>query len=184
MNEINIALFLASIVFIMWIISSILFSIKKKKGIISLILCLIFTFFSGYYFYLVFYVKPLMKSFEKYSQIEKLMIKPNLEKSKNEIFLILQINNDYIKVGVGDEIEVKKNTQFIIKDIEGMDKEGLKVNFIGFVGNKKYNDGQDIGYKINYKDIRKDKAIEKDKYEIVIKKDDKKVGSVFIKFVD
>lgn len=185
-NEFNISLFLISIVFIMWILSSILFNIKRKKGIISLILCLIFTFFVSYYIYLIFYEKPIITTFEKYEETNKIVIRPKIGETKvnNEIFLILQINDDYIKVGLGDEIEVKKNTSFIISDIEGMDKENVKINLIGFVGNTKYNDGQDIGYKINYKDLRKDKAIGKNKYEIEIKKDNKKVGSVFLKFVD
>ncbi|MCM8804467.1 MAG: hypothetical protein NC833_04360 [Candidatus Omnitrophica bacterium] len=185
-NEFIISLFLISILFIMYILSSILFNIKKKKGIISLILCLIFTFFASYYVYLVFYQKMIMSSFENYEKINKIVIKPELQrrKSNNGVLLNLQINNDFIKVGLGDEIEIKKNTNFIISNIEGIDKENFKVNLVGFVGNKKYNDGNDIGYKINYKDMKKDKEISKDKYEIKIKKGDKEIGSVYIKFVD
>jgi hypothetical protein len=185
-NEIAVSLFLVSIVFIIWIVSSILFSIKKKKGIISFIMSLVFTFFAGYYIYLVFYVKPVLTTFEKYGNMEKVILKPKIEnpRKSEDIFLIFQINGNNIRVGIEDEIEIKKNTTFVISDIEGIDKENLKINLVGFVGNPKYNDGQDMGYKINYKDIRKDKEIGKDKFEIEIKKDEKKIGSVYIKFVD
>jgi len=185
-KEIYIIPFLVSLVFLIWVLTSILYRIKKKKGAIASILSLIFTFFAGYYVYLVLYEKPVSMTFEKYKETEKVIIKPKIENYKkgNDIFLILKINENNIKVGLEDEIEIKKNTTLIISDIEGIDKENLKVNFVGFIGNPRYNDGQDIGYKINYKDIRKDKAVGKEKYEIEIKKDNKKIGSVFVKFVD
>ncbi len=186
LNEFVVSLLLVSIIFIIWITSIVLFSIKKKKGIISFIMSLVFTFFAGYYIYLVFYIKPVLKTFEKYENIEKVILKPKIENFNKfeDIFLIFQINGNNIKVGIGDEIEIKKNTLFIIEDVEGVDKENLKVNLVGFIGNPKYNDGQDLGYKINYANIRKDKQIGKDKFKIEIKKDNKEIGLVFIKFVD
>jgi hypothetical protein len=185
-NEFTISLLLIPIIFIVWIISFILFSIKRKKGIISFIMSLVFTFFAGYYIYLVFYFKTVLKTFEKYGNMEKIILKPEIETAKKSenIFLIFQINGNNIKVGIDDEIEIKKHTTFIITDIEGIEKEGTKVNLVGFIGNPRYNDGQDIRYKINYKDIRKDKEIDKDKFEIEIKKDNRKIGSVYLKFVD
>ncbi|MCM8771603.1 MAG: hypothetical protein NC926_06110 [Candidatus Omnitrophica bacterium] len=185
-KEIPLLLYLNSLTFIIWIITTILFRIKKVKGFVALILSLIFTFFVFYYNYLILFEKPTLQSFEKYENMGKIILKPRVEEHKEspEIFLFVKINDSVIKIGLGDEIEIKKNTTFTIEDVEGIDKENLKVNFVGFVGNQKYNDGQDIGYKINYKDLRKNKAIEKDKYEIEIKKKDKKIGSVFVKFVD
>jgi len=185
-NEFAVSLLLVSIIFIIWLTSSILFSIRKKKGIISFIISLVFTFFAGYYIYLIFYVKPVLTTFEKYGNMEKIILKPKIETVQKfeDIFLVFHINGNDIKVGIEDEIEIKKNTTFVITDIEGIDKKNVKVNLVGFVGNPKYNDGQDMGYKINYRDIRKYKEIDKDKFEIEIKKDNKKIGSVYIKFVD
>ncbi len=185
-KEIYILPFLVSINFLLWILTSIVFRIKKKKGIIALILSLIFTFFTGYYVYLVLYEKPVSLAFENYEKEEKVILKPKIENYKKapEIFLVLKINENNIKVGIEDEIEIKKNTSFTIVDIEGIDKKDLKVNFVGFIGNPKSNDGQDMGYKISYKDLRKDKAIDKEKFEIQIKKENKKIGSIFVKFID
>ncbi|MCM8785443.1 MAG: hypothetical protein NC827_01600 [Candidatus Omnitrophica bacterium] len=187
-KEVNIGLFLISLVILMFILTWFLFLIKKKKGIISLCFTLTFTFFAGYYVYLILYLKPITKKFEKYSSIEKIIITPKVEKPmiKNDIFLVLNLNGQIIKVSLNDEVEIKKDVTFIISDIEGIEKENLKVNFIGFVGNPKFNDGQDIGYRISYKDIMKSKALNStnQKYEIEIKKEGKKIGSIYIKFID
>ncbi|MCM8818989.1 MAG: hypothetical protein NC915_05905 [Candidatus Omnitrophica bacterium] len=185
-KEIHILSVLVTFVFLMGILTNILYRIKRKKGFCALVLTLIFSCITGYYIYLILYEKPISFTFEKYEKQEKVIVKPKFEKYKKpvEIFIIFKINDADIKVGIEDEIEIKKNTTFMIKDIEGIDKENLKINFVGFVGNKKSNDGQDMGYKINYKDIRKDKEIDKDKYKIEIKKDDKKIGTIFVKFVD
>lgn len=185
LNANSISLFLAGITILMWFLTSILFNIKKKKGVVSLILPLVFTFFSAYYIYLVFYYKPVLSAFEEYGKTEKVIIKPKIENYKNkEIFVVFQINGNYIKVGLDDEIEIKKNTPFVIEDIEGIDKEKVKVNLIGFVGNLRHNDGQDIGYRITYDRLMKNKEVGKGKYEIEVKEGNKKIGSIFIKFVD
>ncbi|MCM8832765.1 MAG: hypothetical protein NC816_02430 [Candidatus Omnitrophica bacterium] len=189
LKEIGIVILLISLVFLMYVLTSILILIKKKKGLIALSLTLIFTFFACYYLYLVIYLKPLTEKFEKYSSIEKVIITPKIEKEKvknNNLFLVLNLNGDIIKVAFGNEVEIKKNVSFIITDVDGIEKENLKVNFIGFIGNPKFNDGQDIGYKIDYKKIMKNKALDSknQKYEIEIKKENKKIGSVYVKFVD
>ncbi|MCS7180134.1 MAG: hypothetical protein N2589_01965 [bacterium] len=188
-NEIGIGLILLSLIFLMFFLSYVLFIIKKKKGIISIFISLLFTFFVGYYFYIILYIKPVIKKFEKYAENEKVLIKPQLEKEnkKNlEILLVFNINGNIVKVGLDDEIEIKNNTRFKITDVEGIDKDGLKVNIIGFIGNPKFNDGQDLGYYVSYKDMMKNKAKdEKNKrYEIEVKKENRKIGSVYIKFVE
>ncbi|MFN4227946.1 MAG: M99 family metallo-carboxypeptidase C-terminal domain-containing protein [Candidatus Ratteibacteria bacterium] len=189
LKEIGIVILLISLVFLMFIVSWILIQIKRKKGLISLFLTLIFTIFALYYLYLVIYLKPISKKFDEYSSIEKVIITPKIEKQGakiNNIFLVLNLNGNIVKVSIGDEIEIKKDITFKITDVEGIEKENLKVNFIGFIGNPKFNDGQDIGYKISYKDIKKSKALDpkNQKYEIEIKKESKKIGSVYIKFID
>jgi len=189
LKELDVVFLLIGLIFLMFTLVSFLIQIKKKKGIISLILSLIFTFFAGYYIYMIIYLKPIEKKFENYSSIEKIIITPKLEKKEmktNEIALVINLNGNSIKVNLDDEIEIKKNATFTISDIKGIDKENVKVNLVGFIGNPKVNDGQDIGYKINYKNIMKNKALDQkgEKYEIEIKKDDKKIGSVYIKFID
>ncbi|HOM27341.1 MAG TPA: M99 family metallo-carboxypeptidase C-terminal domain-containing protein [bacterium] len=186
----EVAMFLISLIFIMFILTSFLFVIKRKKGILALIISLIYTFFVGYYIYLIFYLNPVLEKFEKYSSLEKIIITPEIEKkeikNKNDVVLVLNLNGTSVKVSIGDEIEIKKNMTFTINDVEGIDKKNVKVNFIGFIGNPKVNDGQDMGYEISYKKIMKNKALDqkKEKFEIEIKKDDKKIGSVYINFID
>jgi hypothetical protein len=185
-NELGISLVLISINFLIGFLAYILFSINKKKGTFSFILSLLFTSFSVYYISIASYTNKLLETSKKSEKIEEIIVEPKIEQTKKpeSVTLVFQINGENIKVGINEEIEIKKGSTFIISDIEGIDKENLKVNLVGFVGNSKYNDGNDIGYEINYKDMWKNKEIEKDKYKIEIKKNDKEIGCVFIKFVD
>ena len=191
----GISLILVSIIFMIWFLSYILYNLNRKKGFFSYVLSLLFTSFSIYYIFMSFYTNRLLKTFGRYEKAEKINVEPKIEKSIEEhkeentkepekISLIFQINGNNVKVGIDEEIEIKKDTTFIISDIEGINKKNLKVNLVGFVGDYKYNKGHDIGYKISYKDMWKNKEVDKDKFEIEIKKDKKKIGSVYLKFVD
>ena len=79
-------------------------------------------------------------------------------------YLILQINDHKIALNPGEHCNVSRGDILVIKDLVTEQKIGktLKVNFKGFVGNKKYNDGEDRGYKIDtakdlWKNYSKDK---------------------------
>jgi hypothetical protein len=194
-NGLGISLILISIIFLIWFLAYILFSINKKKGAFSFILSLLFTSFSVYYISIASYTNKFLETAEKNEKVEKIILEPKIEqtiveskieqtKKPESIALVFQINGKNIKVGINEEIEIKKSSTFIISDIEGIDKEDLKVNLVGFVGDPKHNEGNDIGYKINYKEMWKNKEIDKDKYKIEIKKSNKEIGCVFIKFID
>lgn len=183
LNEKIVIFFLTALTFIIWIVSNFVYIVNKKKGIVSLILSLIFTFFTGYYIYLILHLKPIFQT-KYYEGISQAKDKTIEEISGNEIFLIFKINGNDVRIGNGDEIEINKKATFIIENVEGIDKKNLKVNLIGFVGNPKFNDGQDLEYEIKYKKIMKEKAVEDNKFEVEIKKQGKKIGSVYIKFVD
>lgn len=180
-----VCILLLCIIFLLIFTLIIIFSINIKKGWFALILTLLFTFFAGYYIYITFYEK-FISSLSEYENLEKVVIKPDETRNDSNFFLIIEIGKEKIRVSTGDEIEMKKNITFKICDIEGIEKNSAKVNFIGFVGNPKFNDGQDIGYDISYKTLRKDKAFDKKReiYEIEVKKNEKKIGSIFVRFVD
>jgi hypothetical protein len=61
--------------------------------------------------------------------------------------------------------------------------KGVKVNLKGFVCNKDYNDGQDLGCEIIKKDMMTRLAIDKDKtlYSIEITIQEKPLGKLFLK---
>ncbi|RKY30184.1 MAG: hypothetical protein DRP67_05020 [Candidatus Omnitrophota bacterium] len=168
------------IAFILFIISDWLFLINRKKGAVAFILSLIYLFFIGYYSYLVFYLKPahIVKTSEK---IEKIS-----EEEKSSVSLVIEVDNHKIVVPSGDEIEVDKEAKIRIKRVlTNFPVKNPKANFIGFVGNKRFNDGQDIGYLITYRKILKEKAIgKKDRFRIDIKDGKKKLGEIYINFVD
>lgn len=181
-----------SLAILLLIISEQMFKINRKKSLTSFILSIIYTGVAGYYIYLSFYVKQpksILKQEIVYSKSSFTSISPPDEKveKKQEIFLVFEINGETVKSAIGDEIEISKKIKFKIKKIETDPPiKGIKANFIGFIGNPRYNDGQDIGYWIRYNKLKKNKALDKrkEKFEIVLKKGKKILGRVYVKFVD
>ena len=181
-----------SLAILLLIVSEQMFKINRKKAITSFILSLIYTGFAGYYIYLSFYVKTpksILKKEIAYSKPSFASLSKPQKKveKKQEIFLVFEINGQTLKSAIGDEIEISKKTRFKIKRIETDPPiKGIKANFIGFIGNPRYNDGQDIGYWIRYNKLRKNKSIDKkkEKFEIVLKKGKKIFGKVYVKFID
>ena len=110
------------------------------------------------------------------------------EKKENaEVIIVLEIDSHRVVAGIDDEIEISKKTKFKIKSVKTSPPlKKVKANFVGFVGNSRYNDGQDIGYLISYNKIKKRLAVDKNKkkYKINITCRKEKLGTVYIKYVD
>lgn len=194
-----VALILISLSIILLIVSEQSIRLNKKKGAFAFILSLIFTGISCYYLYLVFYNKPassilkkelyfkqpIMKETKSAKKSENKAIEKKVKTSQGAVFVYIKVNGETLKVASGDEVEMHKNTKFKILKVETKPlMKNVKANFIGFVPSGK-NTGQDIGYWISYKNLRKDKSLDraKTKYQLTIKSGKKIIGKIYFKFV-
>jgi len=170
-----------------------------KKGIFSFILSLIFVGISCYYLYLIFYQSVpssilkrelALSSFqtkrtETVKKQKEIKQQPIKKEEKVSFFVYVRVNDETLKIVSGDEVELHKDTKFKIEKVETKPDIGyVRSNFIGFVPKGK-NTGQDVGYWISYKSLRKNKAIDKNKtkFELVVKKGKKVLGKVYFKFI-
>lgn len=181
------------------------FKINKKKALAGLVLSIIYLVFAGYYAYLAFSMerpgflsKPeVIQIFPPGADVSKQDEKTVGEKAetteKAEALsvvlesVVLEIDSHRVVAGPDDEIEMSKKANFKIKSVKtNPTLEKVKANFVGFVGNPKYNDGQDIGYLILYGKIRKKLAVDKSKrkYKIDIVWEKENLGTIYIKYVD
>ena len=98
---------------------------------------------------------------------------------------ILLNGNEYTMSG-NETVEIAKGDKIKIIDaiIDGASSKDVSVNFLGFIGNKYSNKGEDRGYLIDTsKDLWVKYSVKKKgiEYPIVVKYGDKKIGEVFIK---
>ena len=196
-QEILLTLVNAVIALVMLTLSVIMLRISRKKFFFAILLSAIYLAVDGYYAYLTFFVeRPSIME----TQVIKHQPPSNPEQGAEEMagekgiapepdfqVIILTGSNTFM-VAPEDELEVKKNIKFQIKGVvcPSGNKENIRADLKGFVGNARFNDNQDIGYQITYDRIMKRWAIEgeRDKYEIVVKDGDRKLGSVYVRFID
>ncbi len=104
-------------------------------------------------------------------------------------YLIVQINRKKIALSPGEHLKVKRGDVLVLRDLitDLPTKEKMKVNFKGFVGNRKYNDGEDRGYRINtardlmVKYSKKHKGLN---YNIIVNKAGKTIAVFFVNIFD
>jgi hypothetical protein len=189
------SLVVAGMVLLMFTLSTILFRINRKKIVFATIISVLYAFFAGYYIYLSFCTGSRLSIMETEINKPKVIAQdiitepPASETQQIDFWLILQVGDNTLKVAPEDEIEIKKSGRFKIKGAEFASEDGndnIKVDLKGFAGNVRVNDGQDIGYWINYDRVMKHWSVEgeKDLFEIIIKKDKEPLGSVYVRFVD
>jgi len=195
-----VAVVLVSLSVILLIISEEMSRMNRKKGGFSFIISLIFTGISFYYFYIIFYQnipssilkrELALTSFQKkrtetVKKLKEIKKQPVKKEEKVSFFVYIKVNGETLKVAPGDEVEIHKDTKFKIEKVETKPDTGyVKGNFIGFVPKGRRNTGQDVGYWISYKSLRKNKAIDKNKtkFELVVKKGKKILGKVYFKFI-
>jgi len=105
----------------------------------------------------------------------------------NDLTLIMDVGGQRITAVPDDEITIRKGTPFVVREVKsGKPIANLKANIVGFIGNARVNDGQDIGYTVRYKDMQKRKALDKngDAYKIDIQSGENIIGTVLLKFTD
>jgi len=196
-SEILLTLVNTGIALVMIALSAIMFRIGRKKFLFTIVLSVIYLAVDGYYLYLTFFVERPSIMETQVVKTEPLLppeygtekTEENIDSTPEPDFqVIILTGNHTFMVAPEDELEVKKNIKFQIKGVvypEG-NKENIKADLKGFVGNARFNDNQDIGYQITYDRIMKHWAVEgqKDKFEIIVKDGDTKLGSIYVRFVD
>lgn len=104
-------------------------------------------------------------------------------------FFKIRTNGKTIMVPNGDRVLLNRGDVLEIIDViaDGIASEELIVNFKGFVGNKRYNTGEDRGYPINTKtDLWSRYSLQKlgKSYQIVVTLDERKIGKLIIDLKD
>jgi hypothetical protein len=179
---------------LMFILLVILAKINRKKIVFPLIISVVYTFFAGYYLYLSYFIKTPLSIMETEiitpeETVQDILPEPPvIETLQPDFWVVIQAGENILEVAPEDEIEIKKRGRFKIKEVKYSQtkSDDIKADLKGFAGNKRFNDGQDIGYWITYDRIMQHWAIEgeKDKFEIIIKKDKEPIGSIYVKFID
>lgn len=193
--EFSMALINIGIALVMFTLAAIMLKINRKKFLVAIIFSCIYLAVSSYYLFLACLAGR--SSIMETQVVSPAPVQPGDDEGMPEDTAVLQepdfhviiaVGNNSFTIAPGDELEIKKSVAFEIKEVQYLqgNKDNLKADLKGFAGNARFNDSQDIGYRITYKDIMKHWAVEgeKDKYEIIVKEGKEPLGSIYVKFVD
>jgi len=192
---ISLALINIGIALVMFILAAIMLKIDRKKFLIAIVLSSIYLAGSLYYLFLAGLAgRSSIMETQVITPAPALQTESGDENIPEEVaaepdfHVIIAAGNNNFTIAPGDELEIKKNVAFEIKEVQYPkgNKDNLKADLKGFAGNARFNDSQDIGYKITYDNIMKHWAVEgeKDKYEIIVKDGNEPLGSIYVKFID
>ncbi len=133
--------------------------------------------------YLAMELPPVEPSLPMVAAMEPQESGTNLKKKVLE-FLIL-VNNDLKKIPSGETLVIGPEDTLVIQDITPppADPKKVKVNFVGFVGNKRFNDAEDRGYPIHPQDLwkRHSKNRKGNLYSIEANREETLLGEVNIR---
>ncbi len=98
------------------------------------------------------------------------------------------VNGESRRIASGDTLEITPEDILVIQDIAPVtgDYDRTKVNFVGFVGNKRVNDTEDRGYRIQAKDLWKRHSLNKQGklYKVEAILGDKVIGEMRVRVAD
>ncbi|MBI5893937.1 MAG: succinylglutamate desuccinylase/aspartoacylase family protein [Deltaproteobacteria bacterium] len=100
-------------------------------------------------------------------------------------YLVMEINSKKIVLSEGEHLNIIKGDIIKILDavVDGVREKDIKVNFLGFVGDKTKNTGEDRGYKIHTANdlwVKYSKDGKGREYQVLINYKDKKIGEVVV----
>lgn len=178
-------LFCAGIAIVGFFIGFIILQINKKKGLIAILLAVVFSMITLYYAYLFFF--PLYSPFKvSQNQNQPSIIPPvNIE---TPLMVVFETEDgSQIIAEDGDSLEVKKDVKIKASKVtkNNTQIENVRINVIGFTPSENPSTNDDTGYWFTYKNMQKRFAVDDEKvqYKIEIKKGDEKLAEVFIKFI-
>lgn len=119
--------------------------------------------------------------------VEQAPLKDHASKGMHiDEFLIL-VNDELVKIRKGETLDVSPTDTLVIRDITPTYPENspLRINFVGFVGNKKVNDAEDRGYKIRPRRLWKRFSLDKNGglYRIEALYREEPVGEMFVRIL-
>ncbi len=179
------ALVCVGITLIALFLSIIIYQINRKKGIVSLILVIIFAAITGYYLYLTVAVPPFS---ETGSQKYSFSTIPSVSPGSEPAMVIFETEDgSQIKVEDDDHLEIKKDVRIKATEVtqNGKKVENVRINVIGFAPSDNPSTTDDTGYFFSYKNMIKRFAIDDEKtlYKVEVKKDGDTIAEVFLKFI-
>ena len=188
MNEIfarALVLVCAGISFLLLMFCFIIYQINRKKGLISLILAVIFIAITGYYCYITFFASnPNADTMRCLSQPPASTMQ---EQPSNQITLTVETDDgNQIIVENGDALDITSDVSIKITGASqnGKPLNDIRVNVIGFTPKDNPSQNNDIGYRFSYKDMLKKFAIDEEQivYRVEIKRNDEKLGEIYLRF--
>jgi hypothetical protein len=102
-------------------------------------------------------------------------------------FFIILVNGKKTMVAAGETLDIENSDQLFIQDFDTgqRDASRVKINFVGFVGNKIVNDSQDRGYIIEPKDLFKRHSLDRQGriYRIEATAGNRKIAEMFVQIL-
>ncbi|MCM8758870.1 MAG: hypothetical protein NC906_03750 [Candidatus Omnitrophica bacterium] len=172
----------AGIAVLGFLIGLLVFSINRKKGLVGLLLVVIFAAITGYYSYLFFF--PL----NTYTVKQQITPQFSISPGQPPVMMVLETEDGSQLIAEdGDYLEIKSNLRIKVMGARQNDKslENVRINVVGFTPESNPSTTNDIGYFFSYRDMQKRFAIDENKtvFKVEIKKDDEKIAEVFLKFI-
>jgi len=168
------------------LVGLVVYQINKTKGLVSILLALVFSAVVGYYCYLSFFeTSKLSTGMTAGLKTGPVTVSPG----QSPIMVKIETEDgSQLNVEDGDYLDVKSNVAIKITGVfqNGNQVENVRVNVIGFAPADNPGTKNDTGYLFSYKDMIRKFAIDDEKttYKVEIKKNDgSSLGEVYLRFI-
>ncbi|MCM8825823.1 MAG: hypothetical protein NC937_06800 [Candidatus Omnitrophica bacterium] len=166
------------------LIGVLIYQINRKKGLVGILLAVVFAVITGYYCYLFFFPLSTYTTITHYPKIQKAKLVPE----QTPVLVIFETEDgSKFVVEDGDYLEINSDVKIKVTEVRqnNIPIENVRVNVIGFTPVNNPSTNNDIGYAFSYRNLKSKFAIDQEKsiYRTEVKKGDEKIGEVFLKFI-
>lgn len=174
----------AAIAILGLLIGILIYQINRRKGLAGILLAVVFAIITGYYCYLFFFPLSTYTSKRNYPLPPQLIVTPG----QAPVMVVFETSDGTKLVAEdGDYLEINSNVKIKITEVtqNNISLENVRVNVIGFTPSNNPSAINDTGYAFSYKDMQKRFAVDQEKtvYRAEVKRNDEKIGEVFLKFI-
>ncbi|MCM8789353.1 MAG: hypothetical protein NC907_06160 [Candidatus Omnitrophica bacterium] len=165
-------------------IGTLIYQISRKKGRVGILLAVLFTIITGYYCYLFFFPLFTYTAKQNHQPFPPLAVTPG----QLPVMVVFETEDGTrLTAEDGDYLEINRNLKIKVAKVmrNNAPVENVRVNVIGFTPYNNPSAIDDTGYTFSYRDMRKNFATDQEKNVFVaeVKRDDEKIGEVFLKFI-